>query len=232
MVLIERIERLLFDSSRSAFIGIVLFVSWCKSGISYIPNIEMSQMIAANPFRNPFTDPYTHYLYWNWLSPFVAWLIGADTRATFFLFHLVLALAFTALFIVVTFRRLPERQARTALLVFAALPVSGTIYYWVGMDAAALLLILIPLVFHRSPIVPLVAGIALGMQHAEQGIVAAGALLATTLVAMRMRLDTPYSWKFSTTWMAGIVTGKDSAHRVVRALGRRRQRRTHDLVRS
>lgn len=208
MTLLDPVERFIFESSRRRFISVLLVVSLCKTGIWHIPNIGLSRMIAVDPFTNPIADPYAHYLYWNWLSLFLAWLIGATGRFSFALFHLAFAVAFTALATFAFFDRLPERQARVALVIFCSLPVSGTVYYWVGMDAVVLFLMLVPLVFSRSWLVPFLAGITLGLQHFEQGLVAGGVLFVTVVVAGRMKLDPPYPPRFAVTWVCGVVVGK------------------------
>lgn len=208
MRLLDPVERFIFDSPRRRFIATLLVVSLCKTGIWYIPNTGLSRLVALDPFTNPIADPYAHYLYWNWLGPYLAWLIGATGRYSFVVFHLAFAIAFTSLATFAFFDRLPEREARIAFLVFTALPVSGTVYYWVGMDAVVLFLMLVPLVFSKSRLVPLLAGIALGMQHFEQGLVAGVVLSITIVVARRMRLEPPYPLRFATAWICGTGIGK------------------------
>ncbi len=208
MTLLDPVERFLFASSRRRFVAVLLAVSLCKTGVWFIPNIGLSRLIALGPFTNPIADPYAHYLYWNWLAPFLAWAVGATGRVPFVLFHLAFAVAFTALVTYALFARLPDRQARVAFLIFCSLPVSGTVYYWVGMDAVVLLVMLVPLVFPRSLIVPFVAGIALGMQHFEQGLVAGGVLFVAASVAVRMQTGPPYPPRFAAAWIGGTILGK------------------------
>jgi hypothetical protein len=207
---LDPVKRFVFASSRRRFIAVLLLASFCKTGVWAIPNLQLSQTIALDPFTNPIADPFAHYLYWNWFSPFVAWLIGATGLRAFFVLHLAFAVAFTSLVAFALFDRLPEREARVAFVVFCALPVSGTIYYWVGMDAVVLFLMLVPLVFPRSWVVPLLAGIALGMQHFEQGVMAGGVLFVTVVVARRMRLDAPYRPGFAAAWVCGTIVGKST----------------------
>src|SRR5438874_882691 len=82
------------------------------------------------------------------------------------------AVAFVVLFFVAAFRLLPEREARTSIVLFLALPVSGTVFYWVGQDAVTSLLMLLGVLSARRPLVTVVVGIALGMQHFVQGFAA------------------------------------------------------------
>jgi len=206
--LLEPVERFVFDASRKRFVAVVLMLAFAKTGVWYMPNTGMSRWIALDPFANPFSNPDAHYLYWNWLSPFLAWLVGANGIATFVLFHLAFAVAFTSLFTWTIFRRLPERQARIAFLIFVSIPASGTVYYWIGMDAVVLFLMLVALVYPKPPVVPLIAGIALGLQHFEQGLVAGGALLVAIVTSSRMRLTAPYSPGFAIAWIVGTIAGK------------------------
>ena len=205
---LSRIERLLFETSRTRFIGVMLLLLLVKVGVWTIPNYGMSRLVASHPFVNPFTDPYAQYLYWNWLAPFVAWSVGATGPLSFFLFHLAFAAAFTILFVTTIFRRLPDEVARASLILFCALPASGTVYFWVGMDAVVLFLMLVPLLFPSIRGLPLVAGLALGMQHFEQGFAAGVALLLTTLTYRRMQVEPSYPLRFTVEWLAGTVVGK------------------------
>ena len=122
--------------------------------------------------------------------------------------HFAFAVAFTSLVTFAIFDRLPEREARIAFLIFCALPVSGTVYYWIGMDAVVLFLMAVPLVFSRSWLVPSIAGIALGMQHFEQGLVASFVLFVTVVIASRRGLDAPYPPRFAAAWVCGVIVGK------------------------
>ncbi len=131
-IILLRIEDFIFKAAAWKLVTLILLVMLFKTGIWYIPNLDMSLTVALNPFTNPFQDPNAHYLLGNWLSPFLAWLSGIKAFWVFFAFHLGFSIAFTALFIKLAFSRLPERNARIALILFALLPVSATAYFWVG----------------------------------------------------------------------------------------------------
>lgn len=77
---------------------LLLLASFCKTGFWFIPNVGLSQKIALDPFVNPSAEPYAQYLVWNWLSPFLAWLVGATDSGPFVLFRLAFAVAFTGQF--------------------------------------------------------------------------------------------------------------------------------------
>lgn len=207
MKLLLWLEHFTFNTPAWRLVTLILLVMLFKTGVWYIPNLEMSLALARNPFANPFTDPNAHYLAWNWFSPFLAWLLGIQSFRAFFLLHLGFALAFTALFIRLAWVRLPEREARVALILFALLPVSATAYFWTGPDAVTLFLLMLALGIMppeaavakeetdpQSPLASPVAnggpkgalllcvGILLGMQHFEQALFAVGGLLFALLL--------------------------------------------------
>src|SRR5208337_2319150 len=103
----ERVDHFIYDSKRWQLISVLFAVTLFKTGIWFNPILlDRSRLIAQNPFANPLQDlPTFHYLYWSWLAPFVAWLVGATGRLSFFCFHLFFSLAFTGLFIVTVFSR-------------------------------------------------------------------------------------------------------------------------------
>ncbi|UJS22728.1 hypothetical protein [Thiothrix winogradskyi] len=226
MKLLLWFEHFIFHTAVWKLVTVILLVMLFKTGIWYIPNLEMSLALALNPFANPFTDPNAHYLVWNWLSPFIAWLLGIKAFWAFFLLHLGFVVAFTALFIRQIFVRLPEREARVALIVFALLPVSATAYFWTGPDALTLLLLLLavgeippspPFAKGGTGNWPILAspfakgglrgifflciGILLGMQHFEQALFAIGGLLFALLLDKKSPV-------FPLFLLAGIVAGK------------------------
>lgn len=183
MSLLHRIERFAFTCRLWHLAAALFAVMVFKTGIWAYPSQDMFLRIARDPFVNPFTHPNDHYLLWNWLGPFVAWAIGATDPAVYFLLHLALSLAFTGLFVRLAIRRLPERQARLALIFFFVLPVSATPYFWVGYDSLTLFLMVLALYWPDRLAVVFGIGVALGLQHFEQGLFASGGLLLARLLA-------------------------------------------------
>lgn len=214
MKLLLWLEHFIFHAATWKLVTLILLVMLFKTGIWYIPNLEMSLALALNPFANPFTDPNAHYLVWNWLSPFIAWLLGIKAFWAFFLLHLGFAVAFSALFIRLAFARLPEREARVALILFALLPVSATAYFWTGPDALTLLLLLVALALSSHALLIFLVGIMLGMQHFEQSLFAAGGLLFAQILCRNLpsKRSSPAglapTMKFPLTLLAGIAIGK------------------------
>ncbi len=208
MVAIDRLQNFIFYCPVRKLIAILFSVSLLKTGIWYIPNLGASLLIAQNPFVNPFPDPDAHYLYWNWLQPFVAWLIGAKNFWQFFVFNLAFSVAFTALFCWLSISRLPDREARISLIVFAVLPVSATAYFWVGMDSITLFLMLSAFVFPANRVWALFIGVLLGMQHFEQAFFSTGGLFAAVLIAKKNNTPVDLFWRWCAFLLAGVIVGK------------------------
>ncbi len=209
MRVIDAIERFIYQSKPGRLIAIALAVSFVKTGLWYIPNIEASWLISRNPFRNPFPDrPTFHYLVTSWLSPFLAWCLHIRNQQSFLYFHLLFSIAFTCIFIAFVWREFEDRDARTSLVLFLALPVSTTAYFWIGMDSVTVFLMLLMLLVRRRPWLALPIGILLGMQHFEQGGVAFGALLAAWLVSFVLKTESQYSIQWATASLLGVILGK------------------------
>jgi hypothetical protein len=209
MLLIDAAAKVVFDWRRRNFLLLVFAAMLVKTGIWHIPNINETIAFARNPFVVPFDDPLKQYLLTNWLSPFLAWAIGATSDAGFALLHLVFAIGFTTLFTWLCFQRFAEREARIAMVIFASLPASATAYFWVGMDGLTLLLMLAVVASDRRPWLAGLFGIALGLQHFEQGFVGLSVLLFAVLVAARLQQDEEvYPWRaVAFAWM-GVILGK------------------------
>lgn len=210
MPILDRFKEYLFSCSRHQLLLGAGLAMLLKIGVWPIPNLDMYQQMAQNPFVNPFGDPAAHYLFWNWLGPFLAWGIGATGQAGFFLFHLLFALVFPLAVAGLAFSRLEDSMARRAILLFILLPVSATVWFWVGVDALTLCLMLLALAFPARRFITLLAGVALGMQHFEQGFCAAAALtLALWLSQRRGEADTlPCRLPFALLFLGSIVLGK------------------------
>lgn len=206
--ILKKVETLVFESAAWKLILATFLISFFKTGIWYIPNIEFSRLIAQNPFANPFSDPNAHYLFWNWLGPFIAWALGAKSKWAFFMLHFAFSLAFSLLFIKIIFSRLPEKIARSSFVIFSILPVSATAYFWVGTDSITLFLMLLAFAYPEYIVVTLLSGLALGMQHFEQGFFAAAGLLFATLLSRKHGDDVGVSIKFCGALLLGIVAGK------------------------
>jgi hypothetical protein len=208
MKLLTSIEQALFGWPRARFLTLVFFAMFVKTGIWHIPNLLVSRRIAENPFTVPIANPVDQYLMTSWLAPFLAWLIGATGEGPYLLLHLVFSLAFTALFVVLAFTRLEETQARIAMIIFAAMPVSATVYFWLGNDSLTLLLMLAALALRDRPLAAGLIGMLLGMQHCEQAFFGFAALTVASFATPRFGGPEVYPWRAAAAALAGIILGK------------------------
>lgn len=204
---VDHLEGFLFRSSVRRLLSIGFLLTVFKSGIWYLPNLIQLREVAENPFENTLEYGCSH-LFWNWLGPFLAWVLGIHGLWPLFCFHLLFSFAFTALVAWTIFRRLPEREARVSWILFLILPVSGTAYYWVGTDSITLFLMAAAVAFPRSRWAPLALGMALGMEHFEQAFFAAGGALAMLVLSRRSRTACDYRPAWALLLLIGVVAGK------------------------
>jgi len=206
---LQPIQRLIYQSQRWKLVSFLFAATIVKTGVWCMPNLSDSQQIAQSPFVNSLV-PDAQYMFWSWLAPFLAWVVRANGKWSFFVFQLLFSLAFTGLFVLVVFSRLDERDARSSLVLFFVLPVSGTAYFWVGGDSVTLFLMMLALAVSRSTVGTVLVAIALGMQHFEQGFFAAAALAcAMAWDSFHHRASTrDYSVRWSLTLLLGVILGK------------------------
>ena len=125
------------------------------------------------------------------------------------------------LFVVVALSRFPDHSARAAIILFAILPVSATAYFWVGYDSLTLFIMLLGLAYQQHTLVTLLAGIALGMHHFEQGVLATAGLLFANCLSRTavLREDRPqsqrrhpsnydHSVQFPVLLLVAVIAGK------------------------
>jgi hypothetical protein len=208
MAVIDTIERFVYCSRRSRLIAALLALSFFKTGVWYMPNFDGWKSMRLDPFHNPFINPDAHYLFWNWLGPFLAWRFRIHNEHSFFYFHLFFSIAFTASFIWFIFTNFEERAARTALILFVAIPASATAYFWIGMDSITLALIMFLLASRNHLFISLLLGVALGMQHAEQGFFAFAALLCALVLSRFVKSRIAFSIPWAVASLLGVLLGK------------------------
>lgn len=202
----SRLGGWVLETPRWKFVTAVFVVMFLRTGVTSIA--ETLLPIAENPYRNPFTNPYAHYQLWNWLGPFLAHQLGATSRTSLTLFYLTFSVLFSVLMVRWMFANLDDRLGRVALLVFALFPVSATAYYWVFTDSLTLFLLASALYFPRNWAVVGGLGVALGMQHFEQALVAAGAALFVTFWTERRGVRLPYDRRWASALLVGSILGK------------------------
>jgi hypothetical protein len=219
MTFLRSIENAIFEWPRTRFLVLLFAAMFVKTGIWRIPNLDVSAAVARNPFQVPIENPVDQYLMTSWLGPFIAWAIGASEVHKFLLLHLVFAILFTSAMVALLFWRLEEKQARAAMVIFAALPVSATSYFWVSNDSLTLLLMVAALASSRRPLLAGMVGVALGMQHFEQGMFAFSALAVASLLSEPTGAPAVYPWKAAAATALGIAVGKLSLSLMFHLLG-------------
>ena len=209
MNLLNNIENIIFNSPRWKLLLILFLIMIFKTGIFYHPNLWRHLEVARSPFENFFENSvHLHYYYQNWFGSFVAGFLGAKTKVLFFLFHLFFSFAFVLLFIKFLFKNLSEQTARISIIIFFLLPVSGTVFYFVGYDSVTLFLIALGLYFHRNILILLLIGTALGMQHFELAFVGIAFLLFALLIDKLAGNKEDFSIIFPLVLIIGVVLGK------------------------
>lgn len=202
----SRFAAWVLDTPRWKFLAVLFTVMFFRTGMTFVAPALLP--IAKDPYHNPFTNPYEHYLFWSWLGPFLAHQVGATTPLTFTLFYLTFSLLFSLLMVRWLFTRLEEPHARIAMLIFALLPVSATSYYWIFTDSLTLFLMACALYVPRNAPALFLIGVALGMQHFEQAFFATGAALFALAWTGRRGVRLAYDWRWALTLLIGAMAGK------------------------
>ena len=209
MNLFNNVEKIIFDSPKWKLLLFLFLILIFKTGIFYHPNIWRHLEVAKSPFENYFENtPYLHYYYQNWFGNFIAGVLGAKTKALFFLFHIFFSFSFVLLFVKYLFKNLPERSARISVIIFFLLPVSGTVFYFVGYDSVTLFLIALSLYYHKNLLLLILVGMALGMQHFEMAFVAVLFPLFALIIDKLRGNKQNFSILFPLILIIGAIVGK------------------------
>jgi hypothetical protein len=151
-----------------------------KAGVWPLPALRMHFDISQSLTRNPLVHSNMHFLFTSYLQPAVFGLLGGDSLTAYFVYCAVLALTFMVVLLWALVRMHGPSWKLVAVAVF---PVMALPFYWVGVDGATLLLLLVTTLALHSRLAPLCA-LLLSWQHFEQGFVAF-LLLGVTFVATR-----------------------------------------------
>jgi hypothetical protein len=203
---LSRIGSWVLTAPRWQYLSALFTIMFLRTGVTFVAPVLVP--IVENPYRNPFANPREHYLYWSWLGPFLAHQIGATDPVTLTLLYLGFAILFSILVVRWLFGVLDDHLARVALLIFALLPVSAVPYYWIFNDSLTLLLLAGALYVPDNRVVLVLLGIGLGLQHFEQGFVAAGGACLALFWAARRGARRPYDWRWAFALLIGTVAGK------------------------
>lgn len=207
--LLNPIEKAIFSASPYQLLMILWLINIVKTGVGFMGDMwHVGLLMAQDPFVNVLPNPISHYLFWNWLGPFLAWCLHIKTLPEIFTMHLLFSIGFTWIMFKGFFKHLSGDAARIALIIFMLLPVSGTAYYWIGKDSITLFFMAVILYGMDSWCVLIIAGIALGMNHFEQSLFAFGAL-GVVLMCSRWNAPNKEALKKSLiSVLLGIVLGK------------------------
>ena len=173
-----------------------------RSSIAPMPNIGAQSGMLADPFSNPYPTDQS-YIWWNWLSPFIAHLIGLRSSEEYSFFCLVIGLAILPCCYLALRSHIATHAAVSwRLLLVACFPASFTGLFWVGMDSLTIVLLVLVVAARRRPVLSAALGILCGLQHAEQASVAIGLLVVGCLL-----LDRP-AVRSALAAFVGVVTGR------------------------
>ena len=211
MNLFKNIENLVFETPKWKFLLILFIILIFKTGIFYHPNLWRHLEVAKSPFENFFeSTPHLHYYYQNWFGSFLAGKLGATNKGLFFLFHLFFSFSFVIILVKYLFENLSDKNARIAISIFFLLPVSGTVFYFVGYDSLTLFLLALALYLNKNILFSFLIGFALGMQHFEMAFVAIAVVLFALTTEKFLKIKNPFSIKFPIFLLIGVILGKFS----------------------
>lgn len=180
-----------------------------KVGIWYHPALWKLLEISIDPFSNTLiSNPYSHYLYYNFLGGFLGNLFGFNTKITFFLYHLFFSIIFFYLYVHFVFKKLSNKYATFSVILFLVLPVSTTSFFWVGYDSIILSIMMISIILSRYLTLVFILGILLGLQHFELTFLAALSLLVLNIYNKFSKKYSYLNLNYSISMILGILFGK------------------------
>ena len=191
---------------------LLLIISLFKTGVWYHPALWNMLEVAKDPFNNVFGNEVNkYYLYSSWLSPFIAYLLNLNTKISFFIFHLLLAIFFLVIFIFLIKKFVNEKYQKKSLIIFFIFPVSMTSFYWVGYDSLILILLTLSLLYYKNLFVIILCSLGIGLQHFEIGIVSTSVLLVCKILEKlfyNKDQNIKLSFTFIVIFFLGLILGK------------------------
>ncbi len=191
---------------------LLLIISLFKTGVWYHPALWNMLEIAKDPFNNVFGNEVNkYYLYSSWLSPFIAYLLNLNTKISFFIFHLFLAIFFLVIFIFLIKKFVNEKHQKKSLIIFFIFPVSMTSFYWIGYDSLILILLTLTLLYYKNLFVIILCSLGIGLQHFEIGIVSISVLLVCKILEKlfyKKDQNIKLSFTFIIIFLLGLILGK------------------------
>ena len=190
---------------------IILFflIIFIKVGFWYHPALWKLLTISINPFEESiFLNHQAHYLYGNFLGGYMANLLGFTSKFTFFLFHLFFSFLFNFLFIFLIFKNLDRKAAIYSLIIFLVLPVSSTVFFWVGYDSITLSILVLSIIFKSNLFLVFIFGTLLGLQHFELGLLTTLSLVVLNIYNNYYSKKSFLNLKYSISIFTGTIVGK------------------------
>lgn len=168
------------------------------------PNLAFFTAIANNLGHNPFGRGFNgDYLLTNLSGPVIARVLGQTAPHAYARLHLILLLVGLVAVIAVALRRFGYEVARLLCVLIAASPALTICMEWLGQpDALTLPLALGVVVTKRRPTMFALA-VALGLTHAEQGVIIALVATVARSVIDEERLVPEFA-----TLVGGVAVGR------------------------
>ncbi|HEX7928949.1 MAG TPA: hypothetical protein VF678_15240, partial [bacterium] len=202
--MLDRVASFLLTMSFPKFVGLVLTAAVLRNGLWVIPNFSLHRLAATNPFVNPIPDdPLGHYVLYSPLAHLIAHAAHMyGSRALFLAYHGLLTFGGMVALLYLTRRLQGDAAARWLGVAFVALPISGDLLMWLGNVDIYTFLLMTLLVLVRNPALACALAVALGFNHFEQGLLAAGSVsVFQWLVQERSRVAIVLQ-------MLGVLAGK------------------------
>ena len=213
MILIKKVEFFLFQTPVWKLILFLFLIMFFKVGLFYHPNLWYHLEVARNPYNNIFIDrPELQSFYLSYFGSWLAYFVGATSKTSFFLLHLLFSIFYSFLFIRLIFKNFSNETSRIALILFFIFPASSTVYYIVGYDSVTIFLMTLGLYFRRYILLTFLIGILMGLQHFELSFFGSGGLLFAMILATLVNEKKWRSILFPLSLFIGVIFGRIILH--------------------
>lgn len=142
------------------------------------------------------------------LGPTMGWIVGADSRSTWLVLHMVLTVVVLATIFLLISRRIADPFMRRFVQFWVAMSATPTsLFGWVGMydvySALGWALIVLP----GSTLAALAGGVLLGATNVEQSLLGLGALTITTFALRLSNVGSVVSvdWRRIAAGAVGVI---------------------------
>ena len=136
MILIKKVEFFLFQTPVWKLILFLFLIMFFKVGLFYHPNLWYHLEVARNPYSNIFIDrPELQSFYLSYFGSWLAYFVGATSKTSFFLLHLLFSMFYSFLFIRLIFKNFSNETSRIALILFFYISsiIYSLLYCWIRL---------------------------------------------------------------------------------------------------